>query len=240
MSGLNVSLQKRVDNVFVNLQKRTSKRLTDVNVNLCLDVSGSTRNSFASYSQPSDIQLFMERIFSVSKAIDDDGILNFSLFDTSNYNQPELVVEQEYSNLSSIVANIYNNSNYWGGTSFSPPLKALNNKLFETTTLGASLKSFFGIAKPKTQEASTTKQLIIFVTDGECSDYEATRQMLKTLSEKSCFIQFVSIGSANRFLQDCAKSYPNVDYALMSSFNQDDDKTINTLLSDKLISFFGE
>lgn len=47
---ISVSLEKRVENVVVNLQKRTTKQLKDVNLNLCLDVSGSTYSEYRSNS----------------------------------------------------------------------------------------------------------------------------------------------------------------------------------------------
>lgn len=77
---ISVSLEKRVENVVVNLQKRTTKQLKDVNLNLCLDVSGSTYSEYRSNSAgESSISILLERICAISKVVDDDGILNFYL-----------------------------------------------------------------------------------------------------------------------------------------------------------------
>lgn len=266
MSGMQINLAKKTEQVLINLSKRSSgKKLENVNVHLALDVSGSMEHLFSKSNSP--IVEFLENVCAISNAIDDDGILDLSVFDTSAYDLQPIDVKNDFDSMTRRVRGIAHNSTYWSGTNFAPSLELIYNKYFKTQAKvtraplppapltrkdGFSLASFFGFGKKEAEqttlpvvekieisEADAPRQLILLVTDGESSAERATLAMLDKLQNYNCFIQFVSVCSdVNKFLIQCEKEYSNVGYSRMSDFNKDTEQVISNLLSDKLINFF--
>lgn len=123
---MTVSLSKMSETVMVSLAKKTTNPLPrDINVTLALDVSGSMRGSFIS----GEVTELMRRILAVSNVIDDDGILNFYLFDEESYVQDSIDVKEQYDYIENIINLMIKDGHYWSGTNFAPVLKEIYNDL---------------------------------------------------------------------------------------------------------------
>lgn len=123
MTGLKVDLDKLVQGIRVDLEKRVedpNKLPNDINVTLALDVSGSMSSDFRNGA----VLHALQRIVAISKTIDDDGILNFYCFSEKSFEQPSLDAEKDFPKLDKLVRKLSNEKDYnwWSGTDFSPVL----------------------------------------------------------------------------------------------------------------------
>lgn len=107
----------------------------------------------------------------------------------------------------------------------------------------SSFLSFFGFGKKKQPELpkeNVTKQLILFITDGENGDKSQTNSIIEKY--KACpnvFIQFIDVGYTSAYLRALADSSANIGYSTFTSFiHPDDDVVLSGLLTDKLLNYF--
>lgn len=189
-----VDLTKKISNTTsgVSLKKSTislDKTLANISIqsgiNMCnhkarvlidLDYSGSMNRLFKS----GEVQRVVSRLLPLALRFDDNGELDMWLFhdsfirlDSMNIGNFENYIQSE------VLAKGY----HMGGTNYAPVLKDNSDFYFKKRGI---------FSKVDTE----TPVFCIFITDGANFDKRATDEIIRELSAKNIFIQFVGIGNA--------------------------------------------
>jgi hypothetical protein len=236
-----VSLAKDTQAVGVSLKKRNFNIPTNVNVNLIIDLSGSMSPHF----KEKYFGKFFQNIFGICNALDDDGILPVYGFSTKTDIIGDIAVSDWYDNVYKFLNKLELTDCFGSGTCF---YKALY-KFYQAQDI-TSNTSFFGklFGKQATEREISkdgSRQLVLFITDGEDQNPSDTLKALEEYSNvKGVFIQFVYVGSANgdglKFLKHITETYPTfTSMSNLQSFNQSQDVVLEALLSDKLLTQLG-
>jgi hypothetical protein len=185
---VDLSKVKERRDVVVNLKKDMGIPTQKAQVVLALDFSGSMSSLYSNGT----VQDTVERILPLGLAFDDNGEIDFYLFENGSTKMPENIT---LKNLDGYIQNKIIGKYSMGGTNYSPVLRAILND-FAAKKEG----SFLGIGgKPGKMKDPV---YIIFITDGDNSDRTATEQIVREMSEQGFFIQFVGIGHESfSFLQ---------------------------------------
>lgn len=128
------------------------------------------------------VQRLLDRLFPVALGFDDNESLDFYLFDDGVYSLPP-VTRDNYA--SYIEKNVEGDM---GGTNYAPVLRAIaDDKLKTGWFLGFGRKDIVPV----------DPVYVIFITDGDNSDHGETNRVIRELSNKGIFVQFVGIGRAS-------------------------------------------
>lgn len=128
------------------------------------------------------VQKLVERLFPLALGFDDNEELDFYLFD-HGYRQLSSVTRGNYATY--IQDNAHGDM---GGTNYAPVLSAIAKDKFTTGGfLGWGAKDV-PIGDPV---------YVIFITDGDNGDHAETKHIVRELSKKGIFIQFVGIGHSS-------------------------------------------
>lgn len=197
---LDVILEKK------NLHQTTAR------VVFVLDHSGSMRSLY----KDGTVQNTLERIFPVALRFDDDGEMQFYLFDTL-YQELDPVSIQ---NLDSYTENvILRKMGKYGQTRYAPAMNTILHRYAE-------------------KEPSQTPTFVIFITDGDNSDKAAAKKTLIAASEHNIFWKFVGIGKENfpflEKLDDLAgRRVDNANYISIPDLNTIKDETLYERLMEE-------
>jgi hypothetical protein len=178
--GLDLIKVKERKQTVLNLKKEAGLESQKSQVVLAMDFSGSMGGLYANGT----VQDTVERIMPLGLAFDDNGEVDFYLFDDHYIKVPDSITLKNCDGyINSKVIGKYN----MGGTNYAPVLKAIY-KDFVTKTGG-----LFGVgAKATTMDYPV---YIIFITDGNNFDKHETEDIVRSMSEAGFFIQFVGIGN---------------------------------------------
>lgn len=146
---------------------------------LALDFSGSMSGLYANGT----VQETVEKILPFGLAFDDNGEVDFYLFESGYKKLPDNIT---LKNLDKYIDNKVMGKYQMGGTNYSPVLKAIH-KEFKSTGGG-----FFS-KKSSTME---TPVYVIFITDGDNFDKKETEEVIREMSKEGFFVQFIGIGNA--------------------------------------------
>lgn len=220
-----LDLTKKLDlrkQKVLDLKKSIGLENQKAQVVLALDYSGSMSNLYTT----GQVQDLVERILPLGMAFDDNGEVDFYIFQNSHTKLPE--------NLT--VANVpgYINAKVYkkfpmGGTSYAPIIKAITKDF-------AKKGGFLGTGGYKKMDLPV---YVIFVTDGENDDKIEAEAAITESSKAGIFFQFVGIGSENfRFLKKL-DSMPgrNIDNANFFSVKDLAGKTDDELYGLLLVEF---
>ncbi|MBS5145352.1 MAG: VWA domain-containing protein [Butyricicoccus pullicaecorum] len=153
---LDVILEKK------NLHQTTAR------VVFVLDHSGSMRPLY----QDGTVQNTLERIFPVALRFDDNGEMQFYLFDTVYQELDPVSLE----NLEGYTENIImKKMGKYGQTRYAPAMNTILHRYAE-------------------KEPSNIPTFVIFITDGDNSDKSAAKQALIAASKHNIFWKFIGIG----------------------------------------------
>lgn len=244
MSG--IQLQKRAEAVGIVLAKRGVTKVPPVRVGVALDVSGSARGF---YSNGGVMQQTLDRLLGVALKFDDNGEIDAWVFDNEVSSLPTFAADDEGKY---VQEHITSNSSLslWGGTSYAPPLNAAMDFYFGShpvKQVTEAAKGFFGglfggkkAAPPAPAPvASGTKQdpaMLLFVTDGDNSDKEATRKVLREAAKNSpMYFQMIGVGPAHyfEFISEMADELPNVGFVNLSTLSMTDEQLYEQLVSQE-------
>lgn len=200
MSDLNKTLDLRKEKVL-DLKKTVGLRNQKASVILALDYSGSMNTLYKNGS----VQELVERILPLGLAFDDNGEVDFYLFETGVKKMPENITISNVQNyVNKKVIGKYN----MGGTEYAP---VINKIVADFTPKKGGL---FGIGGSK-EYTFDYPVYVIFITDGENSDKKSAESAIIEASKYGIFFQFVGIGSEQfNFLQKLDNlSNRNIDNA---------------------------
>ncbi len=199
-----------------------------------MDVSGSIQHLF----HDGTIQLVTNKIFTIAMAVDVDKLLDFTAFDSSCYELPE-VTEQNINNY--IDRYITRSNKYWGGTRYAPVIKSISGSIAKTDKPGFLSKLF----SKKPSIAPLPPTLAIVITDGANDDRSDTERAIKDSQNLNVYWQLVGIGSHENefyFIKEMADRYPNVGYTPIldiKTFPEEDlyDSILNDEFAEWVIRF---
>lgn len=166
----------------INLKKESGIGRAQAQVVLAIDYSGSMSTLY----RDGTVQDTVERILSFGLAFDDNGEVDVYRFD-DNYKQMKEPVT--LNNLDGYVNNQINTGSM-GGTAYAPVLNAIKSD-FKAPKSGG----FLGMGG--TEGPMTHPVYVIFVTDGDTFDRSETESVIREMSEKGYFIQFIGIGRSS-------------------------------------------
>lgn len=171
-------LDLRKEALKISLVKKSLTTVT-ARVGVVLDKSGSMRKLYKDGS----VQDVLERLFPIALNFDDNGELDVWLFNDEFIRMKESVTLDNFYNYidSKVMSGVI--EKFWGQTKYAPVMRDVFNK--------------YCIEDP-----SPLPTFVIFLTDGNNSDKNNTKQILKESSAHNIFWEFVGIGDEKfEFLQ---------------------------------------
>jgi vWA found in TerF C terminus len=174
-------IEERKQNV-ISLKKDKGIEGQKAQVVLCLDFSGSMRSLY----QSGIVQETLERILPLGLAFDDNGEVDFYLFESGIRKMPSNIT---LGNIDGYINEKVMNKYDMGGTNYAPAINAIVEEFAETSKSG-----FFGGSKPKQLDLPV---YVIFITDGENSDRSQAEKAMIEASKHGIFFQFIGIGNSS-------------------------------------------
>jgi hypothetical protein len=166
-------------NHVLNLKKESGLGIdSKAQVVLALDYSYSMNPLYSNGT----VQDTVERILPFGLAFDDNGEVDFYLFEDNSIKLPENIT---LKNLDGYIANKVYGKYKMGGTNYAPVLNFIYRNLSEAK------KGFFGGAKKVQMD---TPVYVIFITDGNNYDKSETEEIIQKMSKEGFFVQFIGIG----------------------------------------------
>lgn len=232
------NLEKHVVNLskcVVDLSKKNDVDLgaTKAKVVVVLDYSGSMRGLY----DKGVVQHTINRLVPLGLTFDDNGSIDAYLFQ-NDYRKMQDINPSNYEDFVKSV--IYKSGYSMGGTEYAPVLKAI----IEGDTV-CQKSGFFGFGKKIVKSDSIVDDgdptIILFITDGENSDKNATDEIIRKSSEKNVFIQFIGIGHEDfkylKKLDDLkGRKRDNTGFSKMEALDKADDNELYT----KVLEQFSE
>lgn len=170
--------------VVLNLVKKKGLKEFKARVVFAIDYSGSMGGLYFNGL----VQRILERIVPVAMALDSDSELEVYLFD--DVARKLKVPATEHNCKDYIKEQILSKKWDMGGTRYAPIMNEIAG--------GGKLQRMFGdvFGSAKKDELPT---YVIFITDGDCTDHEKSEELMKELSNRPIFWQFVGLGGGYGF-----------------------------------------
>lgn len=165
----------------ISLKKDKGIETQKAQVVLCLDFSGSMSDLYRS----GVVQETLERILPLGLAFDDNGEVDFYLFESGIRKLPANIT---LGNIDGYINEKVMNKYNMGGTNYAPAINAIVKEFAETGG------GFFGGSKPKQMDLPV---YVIFITDGENSDKPQAEKAMIEASKHGIFFQFIGIGNSS-------------------------------------------
>lgn len=185
----NLNLRKQI---VLTLAKSKGLENEKAQVVLAMDISGSMQDEY----YDGTVQRVIERIVPLAMQFDDNQSIDLYLFQDQAYDAGQVTL----NNLEGYVErDILRSGKYqFGGTQYAPVIEFIRDGA--QNMLGkaaAAVTGMFGSIFGKTAaDAKKLPTYVIFVTDGDNSDHSKTERLMRELSSKGIFWQFVGIGHA--------------------------------------------
>lgn len=143
------------------------------------------------------VQQTLNKLVPLGLTFDDNGAIDVFLFEDEYKKFEDLTLD----NYADYVEKVIKKSGYtMGGTSYAP---VLNGIVFGGTHKEqVTEKKLFGLIKKTTEKVVESRPIVdseqptfvIFITDGDNADKYATTSVIRALSSKNVFVQFIGIG----------------------------------------------
>jgi hypothetical protein len=212
---MKMSLEKIAEKVGSILDKRNINNIP-CEVGLILDGSGSMSSDYNNGT----VQEVVERVLAIAMKVDRDKKVDSWIF-ADNFRANETVTME---NIAGYVDKYAIKNWSFGGTSYSPVLKAAIDSFFPA-------KGLFSVFKKKLD----APVLLIFITDGDANDNSKTNEVIKEATKKNVYIQLLGIGTGSSFsyLKETAEKYDNVGFLPIKNVsNIPEEDLFDGLLSD--------
>lgn len=149
-------------------------------VALCLDISASMSSLYRS----GKVQQLCERILGLAVQFDDDGQCDVFTFGTGGYEEGPL----DLRNHQGWVQNLISRRRLEGGTNYNRAMQAVRRYYFPD-----------GGAGPRNSPRQDKLPVyVMFVTDGQTTDQQGTRDQVAWSSYEPIFWQFMAIGQSSK------------------------------------------
>jgi len=255
--------EERVAKIGICLKKQHVDQI-EVMVAVAADISGSMSDLYRNGT----VQQTLERLYALAVKFDDNGEFESWVF-SGNSNRLESASSENIDcYVKNFIMNA-NLRGAWGGTNYAPCLTDIldfyNPKPSikitkdldlsdESNGIIGGIKSLFGFGKKKSEvevvvhSAPDTSDIsspdsavyVLFITDGENNDEDATNKIIKQIQSSQVFVQFIGIGTDAGFnyLRDLAKSNSHIDFLAIPDLTKvSDEKLYGDLLNTKFLTF---
>lgn len=232
------NLEKHVVNLsktIVNLSKQADVDMSALRakVVVVLDYSGSARPLYNNGT----VQETLTRLVPLGLTFDDNGEVDVFLFQNDSLRLEGM----NMGNYETYVRDVIGRSGYsFGGTEYAPVLDAIINGSSHYEEMPEEKHGLFGktktvITRREVHDSGivddTTPTFILFITDGENSDRSRTDALLRQVSDKNVFIQFIGIGDERftylKAIDDLSgRVRDNTGFTQMDSLRNVDDATL--------------
>lgn len=196
---MTISLEKKIEEVqkkapgLVSLVKEAQVQLakenlvgTKAKVALVLDHSGSMGHVYRSGA----MQRLAEKVLAVANGLDDDGDIEFFVFDSNAAYLGEIGLDNYQGAIDNKIK-----GRHMGTTAYDKAFYTVRDHYNFTNT---AKKGLFGFGKKDDSITSTDIPVFaIFLTDGAPDSKPAAARALAEVSKTPIFWKFLSIGSAN-------------------------------------------
>ncbi|WP_307829747.1 VWA domain-containing protein [Antrihabitans stalagmiti] len=179
LRGQPPTMVKLVKKAGISLEK---KGLSDhrARVALCLDISASMTNLYRS----GKVQELCERVLGLAVQFDDDGACDVFTFGTGGYEEGPL----DLRNYGGWVQNLVGRRRLEGGTNYNRAMEAVRQFYFPESKGGPRNSPRF----------DQLPVYVMFVTDGQTTDQDGTRNQVTWSSYEPLFWQFMGLGQSSR------------------------------------------
>jgi len=200
--------KKEAENVISSLGIGNQK----AQVILALDISGSMSDLL----EKGKVQSAIERILPLALNFDDDGSVDFFLFNDKAFVHPNKI---SLANIEDFIKREVLSKYGYGGTYYAPVINKIRKNLGKDIKKSYSklekpkdlyglfnLFSFFEFLKKNPNKSLISDEKInpakqpayvIFLTDGDNSDHKQAEEVIREASHEEIFWQFVGIGSSS-------------------------------------------
>ncbi len=185
-----VELEKKMERqapALVSLAKKAQVSLEKVGltehtarVALCLDISGSMSTLYRS----GKIQRFAEKVLALGTRFDDDGAIDVFLFGAQAHEAGAMGLD----NFQNFVPQLLQRFPLEGGTMYGRAMKLIRHHYFADVPSRARTAP----------HAATAPVYVMFLTDGQTSDADATRHQVQWSSHEPIFWQFMGLGKSRK------------------------------------------
>ena len=188
-----ISLEKQLDlrkNIVLDLKKKKGIENIKAQVILSLDFSGSMDRLYSNGA----VQSLVERLLPLGLAFDDNGEVDFYLFDDKcNKLRENLTINNINGYINSKIIGKYS----MGGTHYAPVITKIVEDFGSFTEQSSS--GFLGFGKKTTKKYNKLSMpvFVIMITDGENSDISASEEAISEAAKAGIFFQFVGIGKSS-------------------------------------------
>lgn len=229
LDKININKQKVID-----LKKNIGLEGQKAQVVLALDYSVSMQSLYYG----GKVQEVLERFLPLGLAFDDNGEIDFYLFHNSYRKLPEPITLR---NVFGYVNNKIMGKYEFGGTQYAPVINAIVNDFGQQKKSGG----FLGIGSKKEATKLEYPVLVLFPTDGECSDREDSERAIINASKSGIFFQFIGIGGASfNFLRKLdtmsGRNIDNANFFEIYDVASKSDEELYKLLLQEFPSFVRE
>ena len=195
-----VALEKRLAGQspkMVDLVKRAGVSLDKrglgghrARVALCLDISASMNHLY----RAGKVQALCERVLALAVQLDDDGACDVFTFGIRGHKEGEL----ELRNHAGWVDQLLRHRKLEGGTNYSQAMQLVRQHYFPETAGGPR-------TTPSIQDLPV---YVMFVTDGQTTDEDTTKNQVIWSSYEPLFWQFMAIGKSSRNIDSSSSPAP--------------------------------
>lgn len=215
-----IKIKERKEEVL-DLKKKSGLETQKAQVILALDYSGSMGGLY----RDGTVQEVVEKILPFGLAFDDNGEVDFYLFENGSKKMPENIT---LKNLDGYINNKVMDKYSMGGTKYAPVLKQIHKDF-------SARKGLFGFGASSTMDEPV---YVIFITDGENSDHSATESIVREMSNSGFFIQFIGIGSERFNFLDrldnlSGRKLDNANFFKVSNIRTESDSNLYSSLMDE-------
>lgn len=221
----------------ISLEKKGIDQVT-AKVALAIDISGSMSSLF----RTGTVQKTCERLLGLAMNLDDNQAADIFLFGQDSYSIGELT-EENFSNF--VSKKISNKYDLEPDTKYAGVISDIINFYHPDSEVVPKNKNIFSRifsskSKPDVSTGAISEPAyVLFLTDGDNSDYAATEDLIKQASNLGIFWQFVGIGGSSfKFLEKLDNMTGRyIDNA--NFFSLDDlDKISDSALYDRMLTEF--
>lgn len=228
---MGIELKKQAAKIV--LTKRNLVSPPNAEIAFAIDISGSMQDEY----RDGLVQEIAERILALGMNFDTDKKIDVWTFNrSSSYvgscseDKVDGFVKREILNNPKI--------DKWGGTSYTPVLKAIDSHYFGG--IANNVKSFFGFGK-KEAPASTAKAPVIvyFITDGSNDDKRDFEAIMKDFRSKNIYVQIVCVGNDDfSYVNRVADAEPNVGFCQIKDVKRiSDEGMMEMLVSNEFVDW---
>jgi stress response protein SCP2 len=158
--------------------KKVGLETHQARVALCLDISGSISGLYSS----GKVQRLAEKALALGTRFDDNGAIDIFLFGERAHSAGEMTIE----NFGDFVGQLQRRFPLEGGTNYGGAMQLIR-------------QHYFGAAPARqTAFAQALPVYVMFVTDGQPSDPDQSRQQVRDSAFEPLFWQFIGLGQSRK------------------------------------------